>query len=404
MSQMLRVLLVALGVIALVAPVPAADESLATPANVQQADEPQSETEVEEPSLLWPDDDSLSEGDDRPSDVRTANSDELTFDNESGEEFVFENEVGDEKEFDEEPDRISLHEEWLLPESVINRTESASEFEGVEEILEEVVEAVEEGRRYNDPGWYRAPEWGDGIWRSGHSGRFGEFSTAGADASPIRAWPGLSFTFGHGFHFLDGPTASDLPPRLFEFSAGLHWFGEVTDGWWADLAYSAGVYTDFEDSTREGWRIPAHAVVTCELSPSIQPVVGVQYLDRHDWGLLPVAGVILRPDDEARIELVFPEPKAAWRVSSNDESEHWLSLAGQIGGGEWAIERAQTGLADVVTYNAYQLVLALETAERDGTITSIDIGYVFERDIEYASSRGNFEPSETMFVRLTSRK
>jgi hypothetical protein len=220
----------------------------------------------------------------------------------------------------------------------------------------------------------------------------------------VDGWDGLSLTHGNGFHFLGGPSVTDMPPRLFDFNWGLHWFGEVTDFWWLDLGFSGGLYTDFEDSVREGWRFPAHAVATWELESEIQPVLGIRYFDRDNLGLLPVAGAIVRPDDGLRLELVFPEPRIAWRVSADEEQERWLSLSGRIGGGEWAIERFGSGLADVATYNEYQLVLALDTIKTNNSISSLEIGYVFERDLEYRSGVGNTSLPETFFIRLVDRK
>lgn len=260
------------------------------------------------------------------------------------------------------------------------------------------------GRPYNAPGWYSHPEWNHLNWRSGNNGRFGEFSLAGQSAYPFDTWEGLSLTTGAGYHFLDGPSLSDMPPRLFEFNAGLHYFGEVYDGAWIDMGFSAGIYTDFEDSAREGWRFPTHAVFSWETTPEIQPVVGVKYYDRDTLGLLPVAGVILQPDPGFRAELVFPEPSVAWQLSEDGDKQHWISLSGRIGGGEWAIEREPSGLADVVTYNDYQLVLGLETIDKAYEINSLEIGYSFERELDYRSGLGNFDPSETIFIRLVTRR
>ena len=167
--------------------------------------------------------------------------------------------------------------------------------------LDDIVGSRIDGRPFNSSGWYSTPDWSSMMWRPGSGNRFGDFSLEGVSANPIDAWEGLSLTHGHGFHFLDGPTQTDMPARLFEFNAGLHWFGEITHRWWVDLSFSAGVYADFEDSVREGWRFPSHAVATWELTPEIQPVAGVRYFDRDNLGLLPVAGVILRPDDAVRI-------------------------------------------------------------------------------------------------------
>jgi hypothetical protein len=206
-----------------------------------------------------------------------------------------------------------------------------------------------------------------------------------------------------GFHFLNGPVSSDLPARLFDFTWGLHWGGEMMPGLSASLSAKAGLYTDFEDSVRDGWRFPAHAVFFHDWTDTIQTAFGVEYFDRQNLQVLPVAGLILRPDERVRVEVVFPEPRLAWQVSRDEETEHWLSVSGQIGGGEWAIERSNTDLADVVTYNDYGLVFGFHgytPGRREG---SFEIGYLFARDLEYRSGAGNFEPDNTFFLRISSR-
>lgn len=259
-------------------------------------------------------------------------------------------------------------------------------------------------RSYNDSGWYSFPDWSRTTWRPRSGDRFGDFSLEARSVSPIESWKGLSFTHGYGLHFLSGPNQTDLPPRLFEYEMGLHWFGEVTNDVWLDLSIAGGVYTDFEDSARDGWRAPAHAVMSWEVKEEIQPVLGFQFYDRNNLGFLPVAGVILKPDEDLRLELVYPEPRLSWRTGKDDENEHWISVSGRIGGGEWAIERAVSGRADVVTYNDYELILGFETFKTNQSIAAIELGYTFERELKYRSNQGNYHPGETYFLRYSLRK
>ncbi|MBD3675492.1 MAG: hypothetical protein HUJ26_18420 [Planctomycetaceae bacterium] len=260
------------------------------------------------------------------------------------------------------------------------------------------------GRSYNDIGWYSYPEWSRATWRPRSGDRIGEFSLEGRSASPIESWEGLSLTQGYGLHYLSGPNQTDLPPRLYDFQVGLHWFGEITDGFWLDMAVAGGLYTDFEDSVRDGWRVPAHAVLSWKIEEEFQPVLGFRYFDRNNLGFLPVAGAILKPDEDLRLELVYPEPRISWRTGGDSEKDHWISLAGRIGGGEWAIERAGSGLADVVTYNDYELTLGFETFETNQSISAVELGYTFDRQLRYRSNQGNYDPQETYFVRLSLRK
>jgi|GEM_PF-6509624 len=294
-----------------------------------------------------------------------------------------------------------LHE-LIEPAKILEPSETNS----LPDVVEETAGRLSKipGRPYNASGWYSAPDWGSTTWRPGRGNRFGDFSLEGVSADPIKFLDGLSLTHGTGIHFLTGPTKADMPPRVFDLKMGLHWFGEISNYMWVDLSFTAGLFSDFEDSVREGWRFPSHAVFSWEFSPQVQPVAGVRYYDRNNLGLLPVAGLILRPDDDVRIELVYPEPRVAWLVATDAEKEYWLSVSGRIGGGEWTIERNGSGLADVATYNDYQIVLALDRVHANQSRSSYEIGYVFQRDLEYRSGLGNFNPSETFFIRSVTRK
>lgn len=244
---------------------------------------------------------------------------------------------------------------------------------------------------------------GQTEWIPGHRDRFGMFTWKGETAHVWEDWGNLASIHGLGFHFLNGPVSSDLPSKLFDFSWGLNWIDEIGDGWSASLSGKAGLFTDFEDSVREGWRFPAHAVVFHDWTSTVQGVAGVEYFDRQNLPALPVLGVILKPNERVRLEAVFPEPRIAFRVHAEAKSENWLSFSGEIGGGEWAIERSNTDLADVVTYNDYRIVLGFHGYDLGQLDQAFEIGYLIARDLEYRSGVGDMEPDNTLFFRLSSR-
>ena len=190
-------------------------------------------------------------------------------------------------------------DEVLSPPQPFPISQPPMEFESIEELDDE--EEIEPGRRYNAPGWYSYPGSSSLEWRAGRSNRFGEFAWDAITFQVGDPSDGLSLSPRVGLHFLDGPTQTDMPPRLFDVDAHLNWFGEVTNGVWADLGITAGVYSDFEDSTSDGWRFPAHAVFSWGFTPQIEPVAGLKFFDRQNLELLPVAGVIFRPGDEIRL-------------------------------------------------------------------------------------------------------
>ena len=239
------------------------------------------------------------------------------------------------------------------------------------------------------------------TWIFGGNNQIGMFSFENKNALELGGPEKFEPSFEYGIHFLDGPTRTDLPPRLFDFHVGVRWMEWIDSNWGVDLFVAPGIYSDFEDSSREGWRITGRGLVYYNLTPSALLAMGVEYLDRDNVKLLPAGGLILTPGNETRLELYFPRPRISRRVGTDADTEQWLYLSGEYGGGSWAIERV-TGLKDVVTSSDLRLMLGVETktADRD---SFIEFGYIFDRKLEYRSGIGNFRPSETLMIRIGDR-
>jgi hypothetical protein len=203
---------------------------------------------------------------------------------------------------------------------------------------------------------------------------------------------------GIGLHWLSGPVQTDLPPRLFDFQIGLQRRKWLTASLGYDIAARIGAFSDFEASAREGIRYPSHAVGYYRASPGLDFVLGVDYLSRDDVKVLPVAGLIMKPRDNVRLELVFPRPCVEWQINSANS----VYLAGELGGGTWAIERAPPS-SDVVTYRDYRLLLGLSTLGNESSQSAIEFGYVFGRRLSYRSGSGDYSPIDTLVVQITQR-
>lgn len=122
----------------------------------------------------------------------------------------------------------------------------------------------------------------------------------------------------------------------------------------------------------------------------------MDYLDRGDVKLLPVFGLIALPGENVRLELVFPRPRVVFQL--NDRNQ--LYVSGELGGGTWAIERA-TGDDDLATYRDLRLCIGLQHLDdENGGCSSIEIGYLFDRRLEYASGQGDYSPADTAMIRL----
>ncbi|MCA9198142.1 MAG: hypothetical protein KDA87_11410 [Planctomycetales bacterium] len=206
-------------------------------------------------------------------------------------------------------------------------------------------------------------------------------------------------TLGTAWHLLRGPIATPLPPRLYDFSIGYQLRESVSPSLSYDLATSVGVFSDFEDSAREGVRFPSHAVAFWHASGITDIVLGVEYLDRQDIKLLPVAGLMWRdPASRVRAELVFPRPRL--EIAMADDRS--LFFAGRLGGGSWDIERPDES-NDVFTYTDYQITVGMDYREDDGEIGTIEFGYVFQRELEFREDASSFELDDLFMLRFISR-
>ncbi len=231
-------------------------------------------------------------------------------------------------------------------------------------------------------------------WIPGGGNQFGMFSIDWDhyQKAGVAAGAGL----GGQFHFLSGPDQTDMPPRLFDFSAA----GQVRQQFGPlafDVAASVWAASDFVGSARKGLLFPSHAVGFFNVQPSLDLVFGVDYLDRGDIKLLPVAGVIWMAAPDIRLELVFPRPQAFYQLTRRTR----LYLSGELGGGSWAIERVKE-FNDLATYRDIRLCVGLEFTENGGERTAFEIGYLFDRRLEYESGIGDMNLGDAVMLRLVT--
>jgi len=214
--------------------------------------------------------------------------------------------------------------------------------------------------------------------------------------SPLIVTPGLAV------HYLHGPTSSDLPPRVYDAYAQFRWMHRLTPRLGIDLAVTPGVFSDFQQSTDEAIRIPGHGAAVWTWTPKLKLLLGAAYLDREDVSVLPIAGVIWQPHEDVKYELTFPRPRIARRVyfwgAHGEDVQDWIYVAGELGGGTWAIARA-SGANDVFNYRDYRLILGLQRRVLFGLDSRLEVAYIFGRKIQYLSSTPDIYPSGTVMVR-----
>lgn len=202
-------------------------------------------------------------------------------------------------------------------------------------------------------------------------------------------------------HFLSGPNSVAIPPRLYDFSLGYQKRGRISDVMSYDLATTIGLFSDFEDSAKDGVRYPGHAVGMLHMKPEFDLVFGVDYLSRDDIKLLPVAGVSWRPQGipDMRFDLVFPRPRIDYSIDNQSK----VYLAGRLGGGTWDIEFPNND-NDVMTYRDLQVLCGFERRNSEGHLACVEFGFVFDRRLEFRTLSQPTEFDDAFVLRLVTRK
>jgi hypothetical protein len=232
-------------------------------------------------------------------------------------------------------------------------------------------------------------------WIPGGGNQFGMFSIDWDHYQKAGVASGVGA--GMEFHFLSGPDQTDMPARVYDFSLAYQHrdrLGPLA----FDVAASVLAASDFIGSARKGILFPGHAVGFLTVLPELNLVFGVDYVDRGDVKLLPVGGLIWTPRPDMRYEIVFPRPRAVFQLTE----DYRLFLAGELGGGSWAVERVAF-FSDLATYRDLRLCIGLECDNKKGPRSSFEIGYLFDRSLKYSSSIGNMRLDDAvMFSLVTS--
>lgn len=208
----------------------------------------------------------------------------------------------------------------------------------------------------------------------------------------------LLVTPGFAVRYLDGPASPDLPPRVYDAYTQFRWMHPVSPRLGIDLAVTPGIYSDFQQGTDNGIRITGHGAAMWTFNPNFKVILGAAYLDRDDVGVIPVGGILWTPRDGLAFELVSPRPRIATRFIYRGDVEYWSYVAGEFGGGIWAIRRAD-GSNDVFDYRDWRAILGVERKAVNSLATRVEVAYIFSRKILYESDTPDFEPSSTVMVR-----
>lgn len=241
----------------------------------------------------------------------------------------------------------------------------------------------------------------EGRFETLSGGELGMDSVEGSANLKFAELDQFSITPQAGVMFVDGPTQTDLPARLYSGQVEFRWTPNL-EPLFLDLALTPGVFTDGDALGRDAFRLQARAVGYLAFSKETQVALGATYLDRDDVPVLPIVGLIHSPREDVRIEAMFPRPRVLQRIAKDSAGETWAYLQGELGGGAWAIERPTRrgrGRSDIASYRDYRLIAGIERRVTDGGSALLEAGYVFGRELTYESGRGDYDPEGTFLIR-----
>jgi Domain of unknown function (DUF6268) len=207
----------------------------------------------------------------------------------------------------------------------------------------------------------------------------------------------------YGVHFLEGPDMPDVPPRLHDAAITLQHVRPLNDQWLVLLDLTLGEFADdssFDSS--DAFRITGGGAAVYRSSDVWKWVLGAEFVDRANTDVLPVAGFVYTPNDDVEYKLVFPTPKISWRLPWTDvpgQDERWAYVAGEFGGGAWAVTRA-SGASDQLDITDWRIFIGYERKIVGGLSRRIELGYVFGRTLEYGSAPNDeFSLDDTLMLR-----
>ncbi|MDY0165100.1 MAG: hypothetical protein RBS80_01065 [Thermoguttaceae bacterium] len=251
----------------------------------------------------------------------------------------------------------------------------------------------------------------DYVWMVGHGEKeFGinDIETYATFAIPFfhNTQTPLLVTPGFAVHLWEGPVTvpptemGDLPPVAYDAYLEGAWNPQVTQTFGGELSFRTGVYSDFKHINEHSIRYQGKGLAVLAFSPNVKVKAGVWYIDRNKIKILPAGGLIWTPqgpDGNVVFEILFPNPRIAFRLADYQNTEWWLYGRGEYGGGAWAVTRLDG--PDRVDYNDIRVAVGLEFI-RPRFSGLFEVGGAFEREIIYHSGTPPATyPHPTVFLR-----
>ena len=248
--------------------------------------------------------------------------------------------------------------------------------------------------------WLRIEDWRTEVsWIVANANELGIGSASASVAFGIPKVKGLLIRPGGAIYWLNGPTLTDLPSQVYDAEVHGTWMHRFNDRFRAHVNVTGGVYSDFAQASVDGgFRLSGSGIGAFEVKPDLQLILGASYLNLGSIRMWPIGGLVWSPNETWRFELIYPEGRITVKIDENETyvEKHYLALG--FWGRTWEVERTN-GLREPVTYSDWRLTTGYERRYLWGITTFFEFGLAFNRDLEYRSGNGTFQPSSQLFAR-----
>ena len=221
-------------------------------------------------------------------------------------------------------------------------------------------------------------------------------------ASPTGIGNVFTFTPEFNTRMFDGPSPPigqpGFPNDLYRFGWDFAYSWQNPRGWSGELAFNPSINTDFEkslDIDAVNW--DARGIGFLPVSPTLTLALGAMYWDRVDDRILPYAGVIWLPNDRWELRLVFPEPRISYFIGHLWGRPTWVYARAEYDVEAWQVE-SPDGVRNQLEMSDWRLMFGARKEQSWGQ-TFVEIGWVFDRQIEYAHTAPSFEFGEAFLLR-----
>jgi hypothetical protein len=158
--------------------------------------------------------------------------------------------------------------------------------------------------------------------------------------------------------------------------------------------------------SRDSVRYPFMGSLIWDPTERLKIVFGVGYFARNDYNVLPFGGLIWRPNDDWKIELMAPQIRIAKRWNNapaflGNRAEYWRYAGIGFGGESWAI-KSVVGQPDLANYNEYSVVAGLEAVDKEQISWKLELGYLFSRAVRFEEhTRPKLNLSNSLVIRTS---